>query len=358
MSTSSFIPSFTPPSLIVIGASLGGMETLKNLLTQLPSELNAALLVVWHIPPESPNLLPDILQRVTELAVVSAQHGQLIEPGHAYIARPDFHLVVGGQESAGADPNLVTCLTRGPKENRFRPSIDVLFRSVAVNCGSRVIGVILTGALDDGAAGLYAIKKCGGRTLVQDPLDAVCPNMPDHALRAVQVDACVPVAGMGQVLLEWTREPLPQGEAMCERQELEGWKTEVNIALQGGNTENNVLNLGATSIYTCPECHGVLTEIEEGNRFRFRCHTGHAFSSDTLLAEVTKSAEISLWNSLRAIEESELLLNRLAEHLRSIGQIEAAEACLTQIIATRRLANVIRAVAIEAKALSTEKITT
>lgn len=339
--------SVSPFYIIVIGASLGGMEALKKLFAQLPSNLNAALLVVWHVPPESPNLLPNILQRVTSLKVVSARDKEVIQPGHAYIARPDYHLVIESQETESARPELMMCSTRGPKENRFRPSIDVLFRSAAVAGGCRVIGVVLTGLLDDGAAGLYAVKESGGQAVVQDPMEAACPNMPINAMRAVEVDACVGIDEMSQVLLQLTSQPVEKERGMEDRLESKGWKTEVYIALEKSGLESGVLELGVPSRYTCPECHGILVQIEEGHSIRFRCHTGHAFSLESLLVDITKSTEEMLGNSLRAIQEKELLFAHMAEHYRNIEQVDVAESCLDQVIATRRLADVIRHAVLE-----------
>src|SRR5690606_29823122 len=182
---------------IVIGASLGGMDALKKLFSQLPPDFQAAILVVWHMSAEAPDLLPDILQRATSFPVVRAADGGVLQLGRAIIARPNHHLALQKNKNGGES---TIRLTHGPKENRFRPSIDVLFRSAALAYGSRVIGVILTGALDDGAAGMYAIKQRGGLAVVQDPLDAECPNMPINAMRAVTVDHVAPLSQMGEVL--------------------------------------------------------------------------------------------------------------------------------------------------------------
>ncbi len=336
-----------PFYIIVIGASLGGMEALKKLFAQLPSDLNAALLVVWHVPPESPNLLPNILQRVSSLKVVSATDNELVQPGHAYIARPDYHLVIESRETESAGTEFVTYSTRGPKENRFRPSIDVLFRSAAVAGGARVIGVVLTGLLDDGAAGLYAVKESGGQAVVQDPLEAACPNMPINAMRAVKVDACVAIDEMSQILLQLTNQPVEKEGKMQDQSGSKGWKTEVDIALEKSGIANGVLELGSPSRYTCPECHGILVQIEEGRSIRFRCHTGHAFSLESLLVDITRSTEEMLWNSLRVIQEKELLLTHMAEHYQNVEQVDAAENCLDQVIATRRLGDVIRHAVLE-----------
>jgi two-component system chemotaxis response regulator CheB len=333
--------------LIVIGASLGGVEALKTLFSGLPQNLSAALFVVWHTAPESPNLLPSILQRATPLPVASAEDGATIQAGRAYIARPDFHLAVSAASTPGAG---IVRLTRGPKENRFRPAIDVLFRSAAVAFDSRVIGVVLTGALDDGASGLYAIKERGGVAVVQDPLDAECPNMPINAMRATDVDHVAPIAQMSELLVRLANEPLQE-----QSQEQEGGgttvpenlKTEVRIALEDGGLENGAMELGNPSTFTCPECHGVLLQIKEGNLTRFRCHTGHAFTLDALLAELTKSSEETLWSALRSIQETELVLDHMAKHFDEAGEQAAAQVCLEKVQETKRRGDMVRQVILQ-----------
>jgi two-component system chemotaxis response regulator CheB len=325
--------------VIVIGASLGGMEALKKLFAQLPHDLPAAVLVVWHMSPEALNLLPDILRRVTDFPVVSAEDCETIMPGRAYIAPPDFHLVVEADETDSKS----TRLTRGPKENRFRPSIDVLFRSAALAFGPRVIGVILTGMLDDGASGLYAIKERGGLAVVQDPVDAEAPNMPINAMRAVKVDHVSPIAGMGELLVQLINQPVKEGEdAVGENESSPNLQTEIRIALEDNSLERGALGLGEPTSYTCPECHGALSQITEGNIIRFRCHTGHAFTLDSLLAEVTESSEAALWNAIRVLQENEMITGHLAKQLSEGGDDEAAQACLQKMVRAMRQANLVR----------------
>jgi two-component system chemotaxis response regulator CheB len=340
--------------LIVIGASLGGMEALKTLFSQLPPELDADLLVVWHMPPEAANLLPGILQRVSALPVAAARDGEPLGSRRAYLAPPDYHLIV----EAGAAPETgVVRLTHGPKENRFRPSVDVLFRSAAVAFGPHVIGVVLTGALDDGASGLYAIKQHGGLAVVQDPLDAECPNMPINALRAVRADHVAPIARMGELLTKLVREPPEEGgQCATGRDENRNLEMEVRVAAGENGLESHLLELGELTPYTCPECHGVLVRIEEGKLTRFRCHTGHAFSLDALLAELTESSERTLWSALRALQELQMLTTHLARHLREAGDHEAAERCLREMEQTRRRTDLVRRAVQEAEVLSEDKL--
>ncbi|MHB8597769.1 MAG: chemotaxis protein CheB [Ktedonobacteraceae bacterium] len=177
--------------IIVIGASAGGVEALITLTATLPPNLQAAVFIVLHIPAQSPSMLPDILNRAGSLKVVSATDNAKIEYGHIYVAPPDFHLLVESEHIR---------VVSGPRENRHRPAIDPLFRSAASAYGSRVMGVILTGSLDDGTAGLQAIKRCGGLAIVQDPQDALFPSMPLSALANVQVDYTLPLAQIGPLL--------------------------------------------------------------------------------------------------------------------------------------------------------------
>jgi two-component system, chemotaxis family, protein-glutamate methylesterase/glutaminase len=171
------------PDIIVIGASAGGLRAFEAIVSKLPPDLPAAVFVVWHISPDYPSMLPQILTRFTSLPVSHAIDGEPIQTSHIYVAPPDHHLLV--------EPETVR-LSRGPKENRFRPAIDVLFRSAALSYGARVVGVVLSGSLDDGAAGLYTIKERGGIAVVQDPSDALHSSMPRAAMRAVTVDCCMP----------------------------------------------------------------------------------------------------------------------------------------------------------------------
>lgn len=325
--------------LIVIGASLGGMEALKELFADLPQNLAASVLVVWHVPPQTYNLLPDILNRVTQLDVVAAQDCVAIQSGRAYIAPSDFHLVIEVDE----DDEARIRLTRSPKENNFRPSIDVLFRSAAVAMGGRVIGVVLTGLLDDGASGLYAIKNCGGLAVVQDPIDAQAPNMPINAIRAVKIDYVVPIAQMGKLLTKLVNQPVQEGEMSVDRQSaFPNLQAEVRIALQDNNLPQDSIQLGTVSPYTCPECHGSLIQIMEGNITRFRCHTGHAFTLDALLSAITQSCEATLWNAVRVLQEAEMLIEHLSKHLSELGDDEAALAYLQRKVQVVQQANLVR----------------
>lgn len=288
--------------IVVVGASVGGIEALRTIVGGLPKDFPASVFVVLHTAAESPGILADILDRAGPLPAAHASDGERIRPGRVYVAPPDRHLVI--------EPNRAR-LTRGPKENRFRPAVDPLFRSAAQVYGPRVVGVILTGYLDDGAAGLRAVKQLGGTAVVQDPRDALAPSMPASAMRQVRVDHCLPLAELAPLLVRLTGTTVEEEGAYEVPEEL---NIEVRIAKEETALDAGVLKLGEPSNYACPECHGVLLQLKDSGRARFRCHTGHAYSVDSLLSEITENVEDSLWNAIRSIEESVLLFSHMAEH--------------------------------------------
>lgn len=299
--------------IIVIGASMGGLEALQALLPGLADDTPAALFIVWHMAAESLGLLPDLLSRLSPLPIANAQDAEPIQPGHIYVAPPDHHLLIERGHVR---------LTRGPKENRFRPAVDPLFRTAASAYGPRVVGVVLSGALDDGTAGLWAIKDRGGLALVQDPMDAIQPSMPRSAIQHVAVDHIAPARALGPLLTDLARTPSTHEGAPPMSEHLH---IETRIALEDNALDQGVMQLGPLSPFTCPECHGTLLQITDGPVLRFRCHTGHAYSVQTLFAEVAESIEVSLWCAIRAIEERVLLLQQVANHVRETGDADGAE---------------------------------
>lgn len=330
--------------IVVVGASAGGVETLMQLVAGLPPDFSASVFIVMHIPPYSVSHLHVILGRATTLPVVQAEDKLRIKPGHIYVGVADHHLLVDAEHIR---------VTRGPKENRFRPAVDSLFRSAAYSFGPRVIGVVLTGALDDGTAGLWAVKDRGGIAIVQHPQEAMYPSMPESALRNVAVDYQPRMAEMAPLLVQLT------GEAFAvERSALvsEAMEIEASIALGDNSLQKGVLKLGSLSPYTCPECHGVLVQVQEGKLVRFRCHTGHGFSMDSLLAEVSESIDESLWNTLRVIEESILLLYHTAELARANQDDEMARRLIQKGEEAEQRAQRIREVVMEHETLSRQQI--
>lgn len=316
--------------IIVVGASAGGFQALKDLIKQLPDNFPAAIFIVWHIMPDRPSVLPDILQRFSALKISHAADGERFQHGRVYVAPPDHHILL---------ENEAIRVTRGPKENRFRPSVDVLFRSAAVEHGARVTGVVLTGMLDDGASGLYAIKQQGGIAVVQDPVEAEFPDMPLNAMRAVKVDYSISLAEMGNLLIRLVTEPI---NPIQKNSVPESLKMEIDIAKAVDAFEIGSLNLGEKTSLTCPECHGALKEIQEDKLIRYRCHTGHAYSLNALLEEVRENIESSLWKALSKIEESEILLNRVIKSLPKSENSEVIRVLEEQTQKAREKAKLVR----------------
>jgi two-component system, chemotaxis family, protein-glutamate methylesterase/glutaminase len=290
--------------IIVIGASAGGFEPLKQIVKELPARLNASILIVWHISPDVRGILPDVLNAFNTLQAANAKDLEVIRPGRIYVAPPDHHLIV-------EDGHVR--ITKGPRENRFRPAIDPLFRSAALAYGPRVIALILSGALDDGSSGIYAVKQKGGLTIVQDPADAEVPSMPRSAMKGVTPDYVVPARDIAVLLEKLVSENKEVVMDSIEEDKDGKLKAEIDIA-SGNQGDVQPLKFGMLSPYTCPECHGVLASITEGGYFRFRCHTGHAFSADSLLASITEGVEDQMWNAVRTIQESVMLLNHIGDH--------------------------------------------
>lgn len=301
--------------IIVIGASAGGVNALIELMKTLPSDLKASVFIVMHLSPHTKSFLPNILSRQGRLNAVHPKDGDRIEKGKVYIAPPDHHLLL---------ENDRILIRKGPKENRFRPSIDSLFRSAAYSYGPRCIGVVLSGLLDDGTSGMWTIKHFGGKTIIQDPSDALYASMPQSVLEHVAVDHSVPVSGLAELLVTLTNKPAAKKPNVSAK-ELKRTATEVQIASQKNAFEMGVTNLGEPSLLTCPECNGTLVSIKEGKKTRYRCHTGHAFGPGALLADITKSVEEDLWKVVRGMEESIILLEEMSKSLKEKKEIAAAK---------------------------------
>lgn len=270
-------------AIIVIGASAGGVETVRELLANIPPDIGSALFVVIHTSPDGPGLLPDLLNRVSKLPVITAVDNGPLLPGRVYVPPLDRHLIIDRE---------VVRVQRGPTENNHRPSIDPLFRSAAKAYGPRVIGVVLTGFLDDGAAGLAVIKRFGGSAVVQDPEEALARSMPEAAMAATHVDFVVRLAEMPEILLRLSE-----------------------------TSRSNVLpftppevaeRTGTPSAYVCPECKGTLWEVHDGDALRFHCRVGHNFTAESMMRSHDKALERALWEALRALDERADLTRRLA----------------------------------------------
>ena len=306
--------------LVVIGASAGGIEAVQQLLAALPPDFPAAVMVVIHLGSGATSHLAEVLGRAGSLPVQAARDGQPLLAGQVYVSVPDHHLLVEGRHVA---------VRRGPHENRFRPSVDALFRSAAYTYTDRVIGVVLSGMLDDGTSGLWTISQLGGVSVVQTPSDALYDSMPKSALAQMDVDYVLPVSNIGPLLNDLVRQPRsfptpPREERMDER-ELRRLELEVKAAADSSSPSLEILKLGELSPLTCPECHGVLVEVHEGRLIRYRCHTGHAYSASSLAVSVGESVERSLYQAMRALEEAVLLYGELEQHHKALGETERAE---------------------------------
>jgi two-component system, chemotaxis family, protein-glutamate methylesterase/glutaminase len=336
--------------MIVVGASSGGFEALKSLVAGLPRDFPASIFVVWHMSPNVRGVLPQVLNRSQTIHAAHALDHEQIELGRIYIAPPDRHLII---------ENSRMLVTRGPKENRFRPAVDPLFRSAAYHYGPRVIGIVLSGALDDGTSGLWTIKHRGGVAIVQDPADAEVPSMPENAIREVDVDHVVPVAEMAELLVRLTSEEIPEtaeGAMRPDENENRKTETEISIAAEDAALDRGVVELGELTPYTCPECHGVLSSIEDGKRKRFRCHTGHAFSAEALLSSMTENIEESLWSAIRGVDESIMMLNHMGDHFAEVNEPKLAALYFQKANEASRRNDMIREVVFSHENLSKDGI--
>lgn len=321
--------------IVVVGFSAGGIDPLLQMVAELPPDFPAAVFVVHHFPAQSISALPNILSRATSLTTAQAANGDQILPGHIYVGPPDLHLLLR---------NGAVQLTRGPREHGHRPAVDPLFRTAARSFGPRVIGVILSGTLDDGTAGLHAIKAAGGITVAQDPASCAYPGMPASAIQHVAVDHVARPEQLGALVDQLAREPAPDGprRRIPRAEEIDPAEEDPTLvgtaALRGKNPPGRPASL------SCPDCGGVLWESEDGNLLHYRCHVGHAFSEESLLAKQSDALEIALWGALRALEEKADLSRRLAERMRRRGGVPRA---VQQFEATARDAehgsNLIRA---------------
>ena len=294
--------------IICIGASSGGVEALKDLVKGLPKNFNGSVFIVLHIPSYSETRLPSILTKAGPLKAELALDGEIIERGRIYVAPNDHHLLI-------QDDKVV--VRRGPKENSFRPAIDALFRSAAYGFKSRVIGIILSGYLDDGVSGLWTIQQLGGISIVQDPDTAEQPQLPENVLHYMTPDYTIGAADMGPIISGLIHEPAPDKNKFSEEQ-LKLLKTEVVIATRDNAFEMGIMNMGKLTPFTCPECSGSLVRLVESDILRFRCHTGHAYTASSLAAEVTESVETNLWKSMRALEETNMLMNNIADQYKKM----------------------------------------
>jgi two-component system, chemotaxis family, protein-glutamate methylesterase/glutaminase len=306
-------PVVARSEIIVIGASMGGFHALRQVISDFPEDLAASVLVVLHIPSDHESYLAESFGRTAKLPVVSAEDQEVIKPGHVYVAVPDFHLRI----KAGRIQ-----LDHGPRHNFHRPAVDTLFSSAALEFGPKVVGVVLTGALDDGTCGLMEIKRHGGIAVVQDPADAANPSMPASAMDCVPIDHCVPLSRMAS-LLSW----------------LAGQPVSVSAVEQGVQMPEP--SKPELSTHICPECNGPMWYVEIGKLIHFHCRIGHAFSGQSLLVEKTVALESALWSAVNALKDKANIANRLAQRASDDTGSESAVYFQEQAESAERYASVI-----------------
>ena len=300
--------------VIVIGASAGGVGSLQRVVERLPAAFPASIFIILHLPEDVRSVLPRILTRAGNLPAAHAENGEPIEPGRIFVAPPGYHMTLEREHVR---------VTRGAREHGHRPAIDPLFRSAALAFGPRVIGVVLSGQLDDGTVGLMEVKRAGGVAVVQDPDDTPFQSMPRSAIAHVNVDYILPAEEIGRMLAhlvieEESADRLPDGRDSIVRHEL--------ASLTRHDDERD--KPGAPSPYSCPDCGGVLWEVKDGELLRFRCRVGHAYNPDTLASAQARSVEEALWTALRALEEQAAVKKRVGERMRRQNNDAAAEQLL------------------------------
>jgi two-component system chemotaxis response regulator CheB len=299
--------------IIVIGTSAGGVQALSEVVHGLPSGFPASLFIVCHFPAGGRSVLPEILSRAGPLLATHPADGDRFYPGQIYVAPPGRHLLLA--------PRGRMRLSRRARENHHRPAADPLFRSAARYYGARVIGVVLTGSLCDGTAGLMAVRAAGGLAVVQDPGDALVAAMPQNAARIAGVDHMVSVEELAPLLVQLVQEPVTpdRGDEPMDPMERMNEIVDQDMARQAANGRR-----GEVSVFTCPECGGALWQVDETGLVRFRCHVGHAYQAEVLLSEQTEALEAALWTAVRTFKEKCVLATQLANHERAEGDAKAA----------------------------------
>ena len=300
--------------VITIGTSAGGVKALKTILQSLPEDFPASIHIVQHISGETSSKLPLVLNKVSKLKAAFAQDGELILPHRVYIAPPDYHLLLQGNRHR---------VVRGPRENRMRPAVDPLFRSAAVTYRSYATGIILTGMLDDGTAGLGAIKACGGMAIVQDPKEAIYPSMPESAIANVAVDRIVTLKEIPAILCQRIRE-----KPVVVTEIPEDLLLEVAIPQDAITAPETMAKIGTPVTHSCPSCGGPLWQIGDRQNLRYRCHVGHAYTVRTLVEKQSEATEEALWVALRTLEERSRMLKNMSDRYAENGSSVLAESHL------------------------------
>jgi two-component system, chemotaxis family, protein-glutamate methylesterase/glutaminase len=303
----------------VIGGSAGALEALREIIANLPADLPAAIFIVIHTSAAGPGMLAEILKRDSDLTTATAADGDRIVPGTILVAPPNRHMRLERDRVR---------ICGGPTINRHRPAIDMLFRSAATAHGPRVIGVLLSGYLDDGALGLLGIRRAGGVTICQDPEDALVGNMPQAAIDAAAAEHVLPHSAIAELLVRLTGQPVEAEKVAMNRKE-----DEKRLDARAS---------GTPSVFTCPDCNGTLWEVEDGNISRYTCRVGHAYSQEALDDAQAESVERSLWAGLRALEERVALADRMAARAVERGHDLSAETYQRTAAELREQAGVLR----------------
>lgn len=333
------MPEFEKRDIVVIGGSAGSGNVLRRLIAELPADLAASVFVTTHVPANSPGFLAETLTSRFGIRVLRAVDGQPIESGCVYVAAPDRHLMLA---------DGVIRLGDGPRENMARPAIDPMFRSAALTFGPRVIGVVLTGMLDDGASGLSAIKQCGGTAVVQSPLDAEAEQMPLAALHATEVDYVVPADQLARLLVE-----LVASEAGPWHEPSDELQLDVQIAAGDRLGSANLKRMATPSALSCPDCHGVLSEVRGSRPLRYRCQIGHAYTAEVLAAH-GQHVDEAIRVAMRVLEERVTLVERMAQDARETGRTAVAELYESRAIEYHDYARTLRDAAVTSLRLRRE----
>jgi two-component system chemotaxis response regulator CheB len=314
--------------VVVVAASAGGIEAFGQLLAGLPADYSGAIFVVVHLPEEAGGALASIFGRAGALPVSMAEHGESIEPGHVYVAPANQHLLVSGGQ---------VLVRRGPRENGHRPAADPLFRSAAYYFGPRVVGVVLSGTLNDGTAGLQAVRTHGGVAVVQDPDDAAYGGMPRSALSQVGADHVVAAVEIGPLLARLGRERAPESAPPVDEQ----LRKEVAL-MERDDRVTQHHHLGRPSQWPCPDCDGVLWEVANEPVLRFRCRVGHAWTAESLRHAQGDGVETALWMGLRALEDKAALVERMASSAEGSGRPLSAGRFRSEAIELEQSIHVLR----------------
>ena len=315
--------------ILAIGTSAGGVDALRFLASELPHDFPASILVVIHLSAQFESSLDAILTQAGPLPARFADDRMKLERGQIYIAPPNSHMLADSEELR---------LGQGPRENNTRPAIDPMFRSVALCCGPRAIGVVLTGTLGDGASGLHTLHEYGGLTVVQDPGDAAYAGMPEAALTKFKPDHVASLAGMPSLFQRLAREP--QGRPGAEPSP--DLIYEVELAKGRTGSMSKMDEIGHRSLLTCPDCNGVMWEIQEGNLLRYRCHVGHAYTAELMSLALDENLYRALGSGLRALDERVALAGKLHRQAEDAGRTHLAESWRRKCVEYEQEADILR----------------